>query len=387
MRVVTGRQPMGNSAGRRLRTRSAAGHRFVSTLVVAAAVLVSCALVAEAQPTEWPCGVRTTDRIVAVGDIHGAYESFVQLLRAAALIDRRDRWIGGRAVLVQTGDVLDRGPDSRKAIDLLRRLERDASRAGGRVIALLGNHEVMRLIGDWRYVSEGEYRAFERSDSAALRQRALDVVAAEALERARSERRSFDEGAFREEFVKRTPLGSLEMRFAFENTGDYGRWVRQRPTLAKVNGLLFLHGGLTAEVAALGCPGINDAIHKELMSLPVPPERLSALMATSETGPLWYRGLAVEPEGSVAPEVDATLRHLDARGLVIGHTTVLPGRVATRLGGKVLQIDAGMVAGQFYPGGVPVALEIRGDTLTAISLEGRVPVAAPALEPAGTGAR
>ena len=91
--------------------------------------------------------------MVAVGDIHGAFDNFVAILRAAQVIDNRNRWIGGRTVLVQTGDILDRGPDSRKAIDLLRRLERDAQRAGGRVVSLLGNHELMRLISDWRYVS------------------------------------------------------------------------------------------------------------------------------------------------------------------------------------------------------------------------------------------
>ena len=68
-----------------------------------------------------PCEITTQERVVAVGDIHGGYDAFVAILREAQLLDRRDRWIGGRAVLVQTGDVLDRGADSRKALDLLRR--------------------------------------------------------------------------------------------------------------------------------------------------------------------------------------------------------------------------------------------------------------------------
>ncbi len=113
-----------------------------------------------AKPGNSPCDIQTTERVVAVGDVHGAFDNFVAILRAAQVIDNRNRWSGRRTVLVQTGDILDRGPDSRKAIDLLRRLERDAQRAGGRVVSLLGNHELMRLISDWRYVSAGEIEAF-----------------------------------------------------------------------------------------------------------------------------------------------------------------------------------------------------------------------------------
>ena len=81
------------------------------------------------------CDFTTTERVVAIGDVHGAHSEFVAILRAARLIDHRDRWIGGRAILIQTGDIFDRGDDSRKALDLLRRLERGATRAGGQVMA------------------------------------------------------------------------------------------------------------------------------------------------------------------------------------------------------------------------------------------------------------
>src|SRR5688572_28492471 len=105
--------------------------------------------VSRGQTADNSCDVTTTERVVAIGDVHGAHDQFVAILRAAGLIDGRSRWRGGRAILIQTGDVFDRGTDSRKSVDLLRRLERDARSAGGRVIALMGNHEVMRLVGDW----------------------------------------------------------------------------------------------------------------------------------------------------------------------------------------------------------------------------------------------
>src|SRR5215207_8409564 len=62
--------------------------------------------------TATPCEFDNVERIVAVGDVHGAYDRLLEILRAAAVIDTRNRWIGGRTHLVQTGDVLDRGPAS-----------------------------------------------------------------------------------------------------------------------------------------------------------------------------------------------------------------------------------------------------------------------------------
>src|SRR5688500_18647933 len=80
-----------------------------------AAFLVCAASAGAAQnPESSTCDLQTSERIVAVADVHGAHDRFVSILRAAGLIDGRERWSGGRAILVQTGDVLDRGADSRR---------------------------------------------------------------------------------------------------------------------------------------------------------------------------------------------------------------------------------------------------------------------------------
>lgn len=352
------------------------------------ALLVVCAVPppASGQPDPGLCDIRTSERVVAVGDVHGAYDGLVAILREAGLVDARERWVGGRALLIQTGDVLDRGAESRRVVDLLRRLERDAARAGGRVLALLGNHELMRVVGDWRYVSEGEYKAFTRGDSAALRGAVLERAVRGAAERAAAEKRGFDEASYRAQFVRDVPLGFLEMRAAFDAGGDYGTWVRGRPTLVKVNDIVFMHGGVSETVAPLGCAGINAAIAKELAALPTEPEAIGKLLAAGETGPLWYRGLATEPEDTFERTLIETLGRLAARGFVIGHTPV-PGRVVTRFGGRVVLIDSGMLGGEFFPDGVPSALELRGGALTAIFPGGRrEPVPAPALAAAAAAA-
>src|SRR6188474_3449345 len=196
------------------------------------------------------CEWEGVNRVVAIGDVHGAYDRFVEILKAAGLLDADLHWIGGTAHLVQTGDVLDRGSDSRKALDLLRQLQREAQSAGGRVHPLIGNHEAMRMIGDFRFVSPGEYAAFERADSESARVRYLN---------------SPGSAADREQ-VEKMPLGFLEMRLAFGRDGDYGRWLRQNPATVTINGFVFVHGGISEAFAATGCEAINDRLRKDLTS-------------------------------------------------------------------------------------------------------------------------
>jgi hypothetical protein len=106
------------------------------------------------------------NRVVAVSDIHGAYDALVATFQEAGIIDNDLHWSGAETHLVITGDLLDRGPDSRQVMDLIMRLEREAEIAGGQVHQLLGNHEVMNLNGDVRYVSDEEYAAFSGDESA-----------------------------------------------------------------------------------------------------------------------------------------------------------------------------------------------------------------------------
>ena len=369
-----------------------ATRRLLPTSVTVAAlwacgVGISIAQSAQPETSASSCEVVTPERVVAVGDVHGAFDKFVTILREAKLIDGRRRWIGGRAILVQTGDIFDRGPDSRKVLDLLMKLTDEAAKAGGRVHALLGNHEAMRAIGFYRDVGPGEYAAFRSPASEDLRARYFDAVLDDNVTRAKAAGTEFDQGAFRTQFFEATPLGALEMQLAFSPKADYGRWLREHDAMVKINGVVFMHGGPSVVTTSLGCEAINTKVRAELgtVTLSDPDLKQSLIMGTD--GPLWYRGLVDGTLGVGEAEVETTLTALGARAVVVGHTVADGFRIRSHFGGRVVQIDTGMLGGEFYPGGVASALEIVDGVWTAI-YEGRREILRPSiagglLEPQG----
>jgi hypothetical protein len=257
------------------------------------------------------------------------------------------------------------------------RLEGEAKKAGGRVHALLGNHEVMNVLGDLRYVSAEEYEHFRTADSIDRRARFLRNLTDVARERARSAGAAFDADAYRAKLLEEIPLGFVERTVELSAEGRYGRWLRQRPVMVKVNGVVFVHGGLTPEVAALGCEAVNDAVRREITrDIEKTRAQPLATLAAGEKGPLWYRGFWKEDEGALLPSVERVLQSLGARAIVVGHTVTGTGRIQTRFGGRVVGIDIGM--GEVY-GSRLGALEVGPDgAITAVYPDSREELARPA---------
>ncbi len=251
--------------------------------------------VPEQQPDEWH-GIQ---RVVAVGDVHGDYEQFVKVLQSADLIDNHGDWVGGKAHLVQTGDLVDRGPDTRAVLDLVMKLEKQAAAAGGGVHCLIGNHEAMDLYGDLRYVSPAEFAAFRTDGNAAS-------------------------------------TGIDEMHAAFGPDGIYGKWLRSQNAIIKIDGTVFVHAGLGPKYADLSLHEINAAVRGELNDL----SRLHGGMVTDPDGPLWYTGLATGEETKLEPLVAGLLKHFAADRIVIGQYA--DGAVTPRFGDKVILIDIGL---------------------------------------------
>jgi len=175
------------------------------------------------------------------------------------------------------------------------------------------------------------------------------------------------------------PLGFVEMRQAFGREGEYGRWLRQLPVAIKIDGLFFVHGGISPAVAPMGCDGINDQVKRELTS-DLEKTRANALasLTARADGPLWYRGLAQEPD-TFAPQLTEILSTLHVRAIVVAHTVAPLNRITTRFDGRVIEIDTGMQPA-YIADGRASALEIRGGEATAIYVDRRDPVELPRRE-------
>jgi hypothetical protein len=299
-------------------------------------------------------------RIVAVGDLHGDYEAYSAILMDAGLIDARGKWAGGNAVLVQTGDVPDRGPDTKKIIEHLMKLEKAARKKGGVVIALIGNHEAMNVTGDLRYVTPEEYAAFRTGKSKRLRDRYFAEHIGALRARYGAE---LDDDAVRAKFEADAPLGYIEHRLAWAPTGKVGVWVASHDAVVKIGDTVFAHGGISDPWAAKSIAATNAEIRAALKG-----EGPSGVLE-DENGPLWYRG-NTEETPAAASEAARVLAVLGARRLVIGHTPTTRGIRALHEA-RVIMIDTGASASN---GGVRSWLEITDDAITAYNAGVATPI-------------
>lgn len=311
-------------------------------------------------------------RIVAIGDLHGDNDAWLAVARAARIIDAKGRWAGANATLVQTGDIVDRGPDSLKIIKLLQKLQREAPKRGGKVIVLVGNHEAMMMTGDFRYVHPGELAAFADKQSKARRDRVFEANKA-AIEAAyKSASPNMSPEAIREAWMKTKPRGMLEYEFAWSPEGELGKWALSNPAVVKLGDSLFVHGGISSAFASMPVTGINQQVTAALKARDQSPTAI----INHPQGPLWYRGLisrgdgdeatlAPIPAGATAPltidqEIDLVLKNYGVKRIVVGHTPSKSG-IIEGAGGKLWRIDSGI--SRAYEGS-PAYLEIIGDKVT-----------------------
>ena len=310
-------------------------------------------------------------RIVAVGDVHGAYENLLTVLKNAELIDDELDWIGGEAHLVQVGDVIDRGADSRKSMDFYMELQKKAKKAGGRVHVLIGNHEAFNMVGITDYVTPEIYESFSDAKSEKTWERGLKIYYDEHLKEARAANKIIPS---KEEvkgiFLQKYPRGYFGHRAMFATSGRYGKWIRGNNVAVRLNGIVFTHGDWSEEISAVGIEKVNEEVRNELNGKAALEEGLTFHLKS----PLQYRGLAEvplsrQPQEAHQEEVDRILANLEAERMVVGHT-VTQGVIEPRFGGKHISIDTGML--ELYEGGHQVALEIEGDTLSAIHPGGKV---------------
>lgn len=269
-------------------------------------------------------------RVVALGDVHGDIKATRAALRLAGLVDEGDRWVGGTSVVVQTGDILDRGNDEQDIIDLFENLKKQARDAGGRVHVLNGNHELMNAAGDFRYVTPGGLRDFE-----GLPGLKLD-----------------------DPDIERRPPAARARWAALRPGGMYARKLAPHPVVVVVGNTVFAHGGVLPKHVRYGIDRLNREVGEWLEGRGNGAGR--RIVATDDS-PVWSRHFSDKPDRADCALLQKSLRYLGVKRMVVGHTvhrTIQPA-----CDQKVWRIDVGMSA---HYGGKPQVLELNGDAVRVL---------------------
>lgn len=265
-----------------------------------------------------PSVLPAPERLIAIGDVHGDLNALLLALRLGGAIGPGDHWTGGALWVVQTGDLLDRGDDEEAILDRLAALEREAEAAGGRVIVLNGNHELMNAQGDFRYVTEGGFDDFAEYAGPGSGPRAVRGRTA-----------------------------------AFAPGGPMARRLAANATVIQVGDTVFVHGGITPSTARLGLDRVNQDMRAFLSGAgPLAPS------LSGEDSPVWHRSYALDVDASSCAELASALEILGAARMVVGHT-VQPSGITSACEDRVFRIDVGLAD---HYGGPNEVLEIRGDS-------------------------
>jgi Calcineurin-like phosphoesterase len=283
-----------------------------SSVPAAADAVAAADTPAASVPPLGPLAHPAAELVVAIGDLHGDLDATRRALRLAGAIDAQDQWVGARMVVVQTGDILDRGDDERAILELTDRLRGDAQKTGGAFLALSGNHELMNVAQDFRYVTPGGFQAFK-------------------------------------------PEGGRDV--AFKPGGSWARRLAERPLVVKVGDSVFVHGGVLPKHVTYGLARMNDELHAWMLGQRAEPPA----PVIAEDGPVWTRVYSHEGQPADCEQLGRALALLGAKRMVVGHTPQAHG-ITSACDGRVWRIDVGMA---HHYGGPIAVLELRGDSVKA----------------------
>jgi len=339
-------------------------------------VLATFSILLSARAAEIPCVWSGVEKIVAVGDLHGDYDNFIKILLGTGLVDEKLKWAGGDTHFVQTGDIMDRGPGAKMIFDVLRRLEKEAEWAGGKVHVLIGNHEEVNITGivfDYPdYVTVEQFVSFlprdyrnQKEREFLKRTRGTSTLWDKEIPDASTRRKLFEywQGLMRTDDARRVYIKS------FNDT--YGDWLLEKNAVIRINDTVFAHGGISEKYSTWELGSINSLLRNELSFFKGRQKvflryakPFEAKIVYDAYSPLWFRDLAVKDEKSIKGEFERILKNLGAGHMVIAHTfyrgngvsPVVAPRFMSRFDGRLWIIDTGISS---YYGGVNSALLIE----------------------------
>ena len=267
----------------------------------------ACQLSAK-MPLNEPAEVKSLEvngdfKVVVASDIHGQFDLFLSLLKNNQIVNSKGNWQFGNGHFVITGDVFDRGPKVTETLWFLYNLQEQARNASGGVHLLLGNHEVMVLNGDLRYLHP--------------------------------------------KYVYTSQVFNHHYQDLFKQGSVLGAWLRSLPVLLKVNGNLYAHGGFHPDLAKNkhSLEEINQTFKSSLVEFELERPRADFARYLHKThGPIWYRGYFGD-SGATPEEIDMLLKHFEVNKIIVGHTS--QDTIETRHQGKVIAVDAKMKNGEY----------------------------------------
>ncbi|XP_002963802.2 shewanella-like protein phosphatase 2 [Selaginella moellendorffii] len=298
--------------------------------------------------------IPAVERLVAIGDIHGDLAKTRESLRIAGVVDEDDRWIGGKTVVVQVGDVLDRGGQELKVLYLLERLKGEAQRHGGDLHIMNGNHEVMNIEGDFRYATKealDEFSAWAQwyRRGQALKERCHGL--GRQPDAFRNVRKSIPDGV-RARYAALRPGGPISSRF-----------LAHHPTILIVGSTVFAHGGILPSHLDYGLEKINAEVRDWIQGRK---GRQAPGYLRGKDAVVWARQYSIPVESLCDCKLlDEVLTGISgASRMVVGHTIQAPFGINSACQNQVFRVDVGMSSG--CANTAPEVLEIRHDTVVRV---------------------
>ncbi len=300
--------------------------RIIALMIVA--VTLTTASFGATLPTP-PTFYPTVERIIAIGDLHGDLNRAQQVFQMAEITDQNHHWIAGDLVVVQTGDLLDRGDQEQALLQFLNQLQDEAIAAGGQLHLLNGNHELMNTRLDLRYVTPGGFADFED---------AVTTIEPDSL-------------------LKTYPENERARVAAFRPGGPFALLAAENNTILMIGENLFAHGGVLPSHLDYGLEKLNREIQLWLAGEMVAPKGIH----TSQS-PTWTRIYSDEPTADHCHTLNDVLTRSGAARMIVGHTVQENG-IISQCNEQVWCIDSGLAE---YYGGPINALEIIGDKVRVL---------------------
>ncbi|KAF4673115.1 hypothetical protein FOL46_007823 [Perkinsus olseni] len=308
-------------------------------LVVLAAYLAATVTSSEPLPFK---------RIVAVADVHGDQRNLIQALENGRVLSHKHlehttdaeqqvEWHADASdpaepvMVVQLGDLIDRGPLGLQCYRLMQNLY--AAEGANEVVRVLGNHEILNMLGmAGRYVTDEDVAEFG------------------------------GESARRESWAPGGEIWTM-IRDHYELVHIYGGSFASKYSGGQVPELLplaradtiFVHGGVLPALTDRSIDELNEQASRMIND-----GALKNPLFLSESSPVWSRVYALGMDEEACPPLIDVLRHYGVARMVVGHTPSEGGRMKVRCGGRVILADVALSRWMArYPHhGHPAALEM-----------------------------